>query len=98
MGDGERERRLVSERILESLCVCGGGGARAGMRAVDSARARMARVRVGEGGAKGDVGDGTRCWRLLGEPDGDGRFGELGADLGGGGRLGEAGNRRVGRA
>jgi hypothetical protein len=97
-GDEERPRRFVSERILESLGVRGAGGVRGtgtGMRVVDSARAR---VRVGEGGAKGDVGEGTRCWRRLGEPDGDGRFGESGTDRAAAARLGEEGARRVERA
>ena len=56
-GDGERARKLVSERILDNLNVRDGGGVGGTgwvVRAVDLARGR---VRVGEGGANGDERD-----------------------------------------
>lgn len=93
--DDERERKLVRDLIFDNLGVRGSdgsdgvGGIGKGSRVVDSARAR---VRIGDGGAKGD--EGERWWRRFGEPVDCPRFGELGAERGDK-RLGETGARRA---
>ena len=90
--DGEWVRRLVRERIFDNLGLRGGGvGGKdgTGIRVIESARER---VRLGEGGAKGD--EGTRWWRRLGDPEVFPRFGEFGAERGDA-RLGETGTQRA---